>query len=52
VEHPKFGLGSVLFNDGARIVIRFDQFGVMNFVAALVLPKLKKSDRDIWDLCS
>lgn len=45
VEHPKFGLGSVLSCDEERIVIKFDDHGEKKFVLAIVLPQLKKSDR-------
>jgi hypothetical protein len=46
VEHPKFGLDSVLFSTEEQIVINFDQFGVKMFVVCFVLPDLKQSDRD------
>jgi hypothetical protein len=45
VEHPKFGLGSVLASSEERIVIKFDEFGEKKFVSAIVFPNLKKSDR-------
>jgi hypothetical protein len=45
VEHPKFGLGSVLTSSEEQIVIKFDEFGEKKFVASIVLPNLKKSDR-------
>jgi len=45
VEHPKFGLGSVLSCDEERIVIKFDEHGEKKFVLSIVLPQLKKSDR-------
>ncbi len=45
VEHPKFGLGSVLSSDEERIVIKFDEFGEKKFVSSIVFPNLKKSDR-------
>ena len=45
VEHPKFGLGSVLSNDEEHIVIKFDEFGEKKFVSSIVFPNLKKSDR-------
>jgi hypothetical protein len=46
VEHPKFGLGSVLSSNEERIVIKFDEFGERKFVSAIVFPNLKKSDRE------
>ena len=45
VEHPKFGLGSVLSCSEEYIVIKFDDHGEKKFVLAIVLPNLKKSDR-------
>ena len=45
VEHPKFGLGSVLSCSDEYIVIKFDEHGEKKFVLAIVLPNLKKSDR-------
>ena len=45
VEHPKFGLGSVLSCNDEHIVIKFDDHGEKKFVCAIVLPNLKKSDR-------
>ena len=45
VEHPKFGLGSVLSCTDEYIVIKFDDHGEKKFVLAIVLPNLKKSDR-------
>lgn len=45
VEHSKFGLGSVLSCNDEHIVIKFDDFGEKKFVAPIVLPNLKKSDR-------
>lgn len=46
VEHTTFGHGSVLYRNKEKIVISFDKFGVKSFVASIVLPNLKKSDRD------
>ncbi len=46
VEHPKFGLGSVLASSEEHIVIRFDEFGEKKFVSSIVFPNLKKSDRE------
>jgi hypothetical protein len=45
VEHPKFGLGSVLSCNDEYIVIKFDDHGEKKFVLQIVLPNLKKSDR-------
>ena len=45
VEHAKFGLGSVLSCTEEYIVIKWDDHGEKKFVLAIVLPNLKKSDR-------
>jgi hypothetical protein len=45
VEHPKFGLGSVLSCTEEYVVIKFDEHGEKKFVLSMVLPNLKKSDR-------
>jgi hypothetical protein len=45
VEHPRFGLGSVLTCNEEYIVIKFDDHGEKKFVLSIVLPNLKKSDR-------
>lgn len=45
VEHPKFGLGSVLSCTEEYVVIKFDEHGEKKFVLAIVMPNLKKSDR-------
>jgi hypothetical protein len=45
VEHPKFGLGSVVSCTEEHIVIKFDVGGEKKFVLQIVLPNLKKSDR-------
>ncbi len=45
VEHPKFGLGSVVSCTEEQIVIKFDDTGEKKFVLSIVLPNLKKSDR-------
>jgi hypothetical protein len=45
VEHGKFGLGSVVSCNDDQIVIKFDDHGEKKFVAPIVLPNLKKSDR-------
>ena len=45
VEHPKFGLGSVINCNEEHIVIKFDDHGEKKFVISIVLSNLKKSDR-------
>jgi hypothetical protein len=45
VEHPKFGLGSVTACTEEQISIKFDDHGEKKFVLSIVLPNLKKSDR-------
>ena len=45
VEHGKFGFGTVLSSNEEHIVIKFDDFGEKKFVTTIVLPALKKSDR-------
>jgi hypothetical protein len=45
VEHGKFGLGTVLSCNDEYVVIKFDDHGEKKFVAPMVLPNLKKSDR-------
>jgi len=45
VEHGKFGLGSVLSCNDDYVVIKFDDHGEKKFVTSMVLPALKKSDR-------
>ena len=45
VEHQKFGLGTVMSSSDERIVIKFDDHGEKKFVCSIVLPNLKKSDR-------
>ena len=45
VEHTKFGLGSVISCNDDYIVIKFDDHGEKKFVTTMVLPALKKSDR-------
>ena len=45
VEHPKFGLGSVVSCTEEHIAIKFDDHGEKKFVLSIVLPNLKKSDR-------
>jgi hypothetical protein len=46
VEHPKFGLGSVISIDEDRIVIKYDDHGEKMFVTSIAVPQLKKSDRE------
>ena len=45
VEHPKFGLGSVISCNDDYIVIKFDDHGEKKFVSSMALSSLKKSDR-------
>ena len=45
VGHTKFGLGSVLSCNEEYIVIKWDDHGEKKFVLSIVLPNLKKSDR-------
>jgi hypothetical protein len=45
IEHGKFGLGSVVSCNDEHIVIKFDEHGEKKFVTSIVLPSLKKSDR-------
>ena len=45
IEHSKFGLGSVVSCNDDYIVIKFDDHGEKKFVTSIVLPGLKKSDR-------
>ena len=45
LEHTKYGLGSVLSCNDEHIVIKFDDHGEKKFVLSIVLPNLKKSDR-------
>ena len=45
VEHSKFGLGSVLSCNDDHVVIKFDDHGEKKFITSIVLPALKKSDR-------
>ena len=42
VDHPKFGLGSVLSCNEEYIVIKFDDHGEKKFVLSIVMPNLKK----------
>ena len=44
-EHNKFGFGAVISCSEEHIVIRFDDHGEKKFIAGIVLPNLKKSDR-------
>lgn len=45
VEHQKFGLGSVVSCADDYTVIKFDDHGEKKFVTSMVVPNLKKSDR-------
>jgi hypothetical protein len=45
VEHAKFGLGSVLSCSDDYTVIKFDDHGEKKFITSMVVPGLKKSDR-------
>jgi hypothetical protein len=45
VEHAKFGLGSVLSCSDDHIVVKWDEHGEKKFVLSIILPNLKKSDR-------
>lgn len=45
IEHTKYGLGSVVACNEEHVVIKFDDHGEKKFVLSIVLPNLKKSDR-------
>lgn len=45
VEHPKFGLGSVISCNDDYTVIKFDEHGEKKFISSMAVPSLKKSDR-------
>jgi hypothetical protein len=45
VEHERYGLGTVMSSNEERIVIKFDDHGEKKFVTGMVMPSLKKSDR-------
>ena len=45
IEHTKYGLGSVVSCNEEHVVIKFDDHGEKKFVLSIVLPNLKKSDR-------
>ena len=45
IEHSKFGLGSVLSCNDEYTVIKFDDHGEKIFITSMVVPALKKSDR-------
>ncbi len=45
VEHTKFGLGSVMSCNEEHIVVKWDDHGEKKFVLSIILPNLKKSDR-------
>ena len=46
VEHPKFGLGSVVSINEERLTVKYDEHGEKTFVTSIALPQLKKSDRE------
>ena len=45
LEHTKYGLGSVLSCTDEHVTIKFDDHGEKKFVLSMVMPNLKKSDR-------
>jgi hypothetical protein len=45
IEHTKYGLGSVVSCTEEHVTIKFDDHGEKKFVLSIVLPNLKKSDR-------
>ena len=45
MEHAKFGLGSVMSCTEEHIVVKWDDHGEKKFVLSIILPNLKKSDR-------
>jgi hypothetical protein len=45
VEHAKFGLGSVVTCNEEHISVKWDDHGEKKFVLSIILPNLKKSDR-------
>jgi len=45
VEHAKFGLGSVITCNEEHISVKWDDHGEKKFVLSIILPNLKKSDR-------
>jgi hypothetical protein len=45
IEHSKFGLGSVVSCNDEYTVIKFDDHGEKKFITPMVVPALKKSDR-------
>ena len=45
VEHGKFGLGTVMSCNDEHTVIKFDDHGEKKFISSIVVPNLKKSDR-------
>jgi hypothetical protein len=46
IEHPKFGCGTVLSCNEDYAVIKFDDCGEKKFIASIVIPSLKKIDRE------
>ncbi len=45
IEHPKFGCGTVVSCDDEYVVIHFDDHGQKKFISSIVVPNLKKIDR-------
>ena len=45
VEHARFGLGSVITCNEEHISVKWDDHGEKKFVLSIILPNLKKSDR-------
>ena len=45
IEHQKFGFGTVMSCNEEHTVIKFDDHGEKKFVSYIVVPTLKKSDR-------
>ncbi len=46
IEHPKFGRGTLLSCDEEYVVINFDDHGEKKFIASIVIPNLRKIDRE------
>jgi hypothetical protein len=46
VEHGKFGFGTVLSCAEDYVVIKFDDHGEKKFISTIVIPNLKRSDRE------
>ena len=45
VKHSKFGLGIVKYSTKDRIEIEFDEYGLKRFVAAMVIPSLRRAPK-------